>query len=697
MSALAVLGCRPRTGSTARDRSRDAKHLAAEREFWDRKFVRPKLLGKLRVFPDQLPQATTANLSDSPSEFWARAEGARKANGGDALTEKEWAGQTRAFRGASARATGREYATTGDQLVRRNAAHLRERLRATHPLERCACCGWSAIGAVGVSRRDDGRLVLASVASCGSVWCCPSCALIIKGERAEEIKEGTALHDMHFGPDARAMLTLTIRHEAGQSLREIAEGYQLAWNQFRTRVPTNDKIARKAARKSGATKPGTIWERMGYVGSVYGAETTHGGHGWHYHRHVLLQFDRTVSKEELKEFRDELSLWWAECVSDQMGPKHVPDFDRACRLTRGKSDYLAKLGLEIADVGTKKAKNGNRTVWGLGEDAANGDGEALDFWIEYCEATKAKKAIQLSDSLIKHWKRLGWKPAAPDGDLVDESKGAQLLLEVTGDEWKLWRQSGRVMCDLVLGLPAIQKRLSTYAHQIERGWGAGLRVEAESCDRTDSAERYAIDLEAGRRGMTRQEIRDQKMAELERWREVTDGAPSTDDLLELLDKWEKDSEQWSDLQALQKWKQQLARREEHERDNQYSDSGGTRRSNRVTREDRGDEPRHGSQVRRRTHDGVAHRESDERSARLLRSDAHPEGTTRLGSGADEIGEIQKSRRRGSDLQEDLRERDRGSQLGLFGRRKEAQAPIGGTRWNGDAIFATQGRRVTPGN
>lgn len=515
------------------------------RELSDRREGRAKRLGKLQVFPDQLPQAATADRAFSPSAFWSVAHAARLRNGGDQLSEVEWEGQTRALTGASTRAIRRGYNTDGEQKARRNAAILRERLRATHGLHRCSVCGWSAIGAVGVCQREDGRLALASVATCGSVWGCPCCALIIKGKRAEEIKAGITAHGQHFGPESWAMMTLTIRHEQKHTMKQLQEVFQTAWNFFRTRVSTADKLARKDYRsarrdhinslpitrseKATLRKMGpvyrlpSVWERMGHLGNVYGAETTYGAHGWHYHRHVLLVLNARATKEGLATHREHLAEWWAECVREAMGEDFVPSVERGVKLTHGESDYLAKLGLEVSDVGAKQAKNGNLTPWGLGEMAAQGSGQALDAWIEYCEATKARKAVQISDGLMKHWKRLGWRPLPEDGVLADESRGAELIREVTNDQWRLWRQSGLVTCDLAAGIEAVDARLESYHKPEVPGWGDGDRMLDEMCDRSDAAERYAIDLEAGRRGKTNQERREEFLLELTLWKQKVDG------------------------------------------------------------------------------------------------------------------------------------------------------------------------------
>ena len=479
--------------------------------------------------------------------------------------------------------------------------------------------------------------------------------VVIKGKRAEEIKAGVTAHGQHFGPESWAMMTLTLRHERHHTMRELQAGFQVAWNAFRTRVPTADKLARKDERsrvkdhikslpisrreKATLRKMGPvyrlpdIWQRMGHVGNVYGAETTYGENGWHYHRHVLLVLNARATKKDLEKHREELAAWWAECVSDAMGEQFVPSLERGVKLTHGEGDYLAKLGLEVSDVGAKQAKNGNLTPWGLGEMAAQGSGQALDAWIEYCEATKARKAVQISDGLMKHWKRLGWRPLPEDGVLADESRGAQLIREVTNDQWRLWRQSGLVTCDLAAGIEAVDARLESYHKPDEPGWGDGDRMLDEMCDRSDAAEQYAVDLEAGRRGKTNQERRAEFLRELTLWKKKVDGE------------------------------------NDHEGNNQSTDDRGPCRQSEVPRERGGAEPRN---ERERQARRMALGEGLRSAADQTGEGAREEGSTRVRLRPNGHREVEHERRGGEERKEGLCVVDRDPQLELTFRQEKGR-------------------------
>lgn len=412
---------------------------------------------------------------------------------------------------------------------RRTVWALRDIGRESHPLHRCASCGWSAIGAVGISRREDGRHTIASVATCGSVWGCPVCASVIKGERAEGIKEGLDLHRMHFGGvDTIALGTFTVSHAAGDGLRYLAEGFQRAWNKFLTRIPTEDKQARALARRKRLPKPPTLFEQFGYLGFVSGAEITWGkANGWHYHRHPLFFFDRPLTEDDRKNFEARSARWWQECVVSEMGERHRPSLERGVTVKRmNREDYISKLGLEVSDVGTKQTKNGNLTPWGLQQSAASGHGEHWSRWSEYCESTKGLKAVQQSDGLRALWMRLGWKPEAEDdGELADESKGAILIRELSQDEWRDLRRTGRV-CEVLESDDPIALLSSVLAAhgtpKARSGWGDGERVKELDAWRPECRKQIAELKRAGLRGETKREKRERLADEDRAWRELLD-------------------------------------------------------------------------------------------------------------------------------------------------------------------------------
>lgn len=470
IDALKVAGAQNAPGSDFR---RAAEHLALVRGLHDRRNPRDAVaLGNTRNTPDdpKRPSKTTPHLIADPSAHALAREYYR-----DRVTTAE----TLARWGAAG-ARARRVEPTG---LPGRAFQLRDMGRLAHPARRCADCGFRPIGEVALMRRPDGGHTIGGVLTCGSVWACPVCAMKIKRGRAEQIKAGVSLHRQHHGEHSLAMLTMTLRHDATMSLQSLKDGYQAAHDDFWRKVPAELKERNRWARI--CCQPTECWkEDSGFVGYLSGTEMTFGSHGWHYHRHYILAFDRNQKQEEISELMRILNAHWKDCVAKHL-PLCVPGRD-ARGVERGLdlrllvvADYLAKLGLEVADVGTKVASGGNVTQWGLLSGAASGNGQALDAFAEYVYAMKGSKCIQIGDRLKKHWERLGIDTEDNNDEaLADDSKGAVLVLEIPRGAWMRMRCSGRVRQMLEAADAGTLPDLSGEAPW--SGWGDGERAEREA-------------------------------------------------------------------------------------------------------------------------------------------------------------------------------------------------------------------------
>lgn len=329
-----------------------------------------------------------------------------------------------------------------DTLTAR-AWKLRDLARHIHPSVRGAACGHRQVGQVGLMRRADGKHTFTGIETCASVWHCPVCALKIKRGRSEQIKEGVRLHREKHGGDSLLMMTLTVRHKAGQDLRTIRDGFQAAHDGFWKRVSSQEKNKRYWAQVEG--KEFVPWrEELGFIGYLSGTELTHGANGWHLHRHYILAFERELSQEETSVLGEMLSSHWRAQVYREMGPEFRPTIERGLDLRMLRvADYLSKLGLEISDVGNKEAKNGNQTQWGLALEASRGNGLALDAWAEFVQAMKGSKCVQFSNALLEHWTELGLE-VVDDAELADDTQGAVLVYELENELWRKLRAMGRV-------------------------------------------------------------------------------------------------------------------------------------------------------------------------------------------------------------------------------------------------------------
>lgn len=325
-----------------------------------------------------------------------------------------------------------------ERPLRRAMYVLRDGIRVISQ-PRCQACGRAVIspnGSVGVLVTDDGRVRLTGLAHCGSVWECPTCQMTICQARARELRTAVERH----GADRVAMMTLTIRHGAGDNLRQLRTELSRAFAAF----------SRHRAFKR--------WKReVGIIGRVRAVEVTHGPNGWHPHLHVLFFFDRPVERAwvdggtravwDPPDLGALVALWRTQ-VRRIFGARHEPDDEHAIATTLASDgEYISKLGLELSDPANKKAERGHRTPWQIASDFARAynaardarDREAgklaagrllvsrdADLWRTYCRDMRGAHRLVWSNGLKGE---LGIADTS-DADLLadDEEPG-------TGDTW----------------------------------------------------------------------------------------------------------------------------------------------------------------------------------------------------------------------------------------------------------------------
>ncbi len=221
---------------------------------------------------------------------------------------------------------------------------------------------------------DGHGVSIEGVCTCGNANGCPVCARKIYLRRQLEI-EYMLERWIGFGPgrmgpnSAQAgMLTLTIRHGAGDKLDKTAHGL-------------NEAFRRLFMGRAGQR----LKRDFDVAHFVRAFETTHGqANGWHAHLHALILHRAEPTPEALQAIKER----WAECVRESLGEQFVPDItsDVGVNYKRilGSEDgkYLAKMGLEIAGIYIKKAKGGNRTYWQIARDAVEGDLYAQHLWVD---------------------------------------------------------------------------------------------------------------------------------------------------------------------------------------------------------------------------------------------------------------------------------------------------------------------------
>lgn len=268
---------------------------------------------------------------------------------------------------------------------------------------------------------EGARAWYAGLATCSSVHACPTCAPAIMVKRGEELKACAEWHEASGG--ALALATFTVRHRRGDELGELWEGVSNAWRH----------VVRGAAWKRFA-------KLVGLVGTARRIETTEGKNGWHTHLHVALYVSQPGLVHLLSGVRERLepcgcprgtvrgkcracgrrgrrhvegtredtaARWllarWRRAVVRELGLARRPSLRHGFDVIPLSSEdgilYLAKLGCELAAITDKRTKKGNRTTWGLLDDASRGDGWARARWAEFVAASKGKKLLTISPAL----------------------------------------------------------------------------------------------------------------------------------------------------------------------------------------------------------------------------------------------------------------------------------------------------------
>ena len=404
--AITVPSGRTRFGPTAA--SRGARETGS-----------PGVCAPLRASASPLPQGRAVpegdarwGLEETPVTLPPRCEKRGKSRGVPGA-KRQTARSPQARRGAGA---AEAPACDPRELLYALRDAVRPRAR-----ERCGKCGRTRVSKnVQIILTPEGRAHYAGVLACGSIWECPVCAAKIKRRRAEEI---TKLVEAH-GQARASMLTLTVRHAKGDSLRQMRTKIANAW------------------RKMQAGRP---WQRfaraVGLVGTVRYSEPTHGENGWHPHLHVLLlttveardpRWTETAATND-GTWENWLSLRWRKKVRAVLGPEHEPDGYHGARIDPCHNKrYLAKLGLELSDPFYKTAGGGNRAPFELARDwAFKGDGEALGLWARYTRDMFRARCHTWSKGLRE---RYGLREKK-DEAIAEEPERGELLHEIPGPVW----------------------------------------------------------------------------------------------------------------------------------------------------------------------------------------------------------------------------------------------------------------------
>jgi hypothetical protein len=253
--------------------------------------------------------------------------------------------------------------------------------------------------------------------ACGMPWTCPVCAAKIAERRRIEVAAAIAA--------AKALglqvwlLTLTIRHGAGDDLGEITDKMHAAWRKL---------WQGKAGRAQHAA--------MGIVGTIRALEVTHGlANGFHPHFHALVFFD--PNRLDAAAWARLPGLWLKRCEAVGLP---APDLIHGCRIDGGDhaGRYVAKgvwgLESEITRGALKSGRDGSRTPFDLLRDYRDGDKQAGAIWVAYREAMEGRRQLYWSNGLRKLLNQV----ELSDDEILrsKDDEASALLATITGPQWK---------------------------------------------------------------------------------------------------------------------------------------------------------------------------------------------------------------------------------------------------------------------
>lgn len=365
-------------------------------------------------------------------------------------------------------------------------------------IDRVRKCGRVTKGlSVELAVGSDGGAAFHGLTTCGSVWACPACALKVMAKRSEELAGALGIWADRGG--SVAMVTLTMRHHAGQDIEDLWPSLSDAWGAaWQTRAAKHQKRA------------------AGVAGWVRVVEATHGANGWHLHVHALVLLEDAERADDLGDAL--FTGWRARLVKRGLdapiagsGGLDVKLLSRA-GAAGAVSEYLAKATLperaaavELAGQATKRGRKGNRTPFGILADIAEahengGYGTAAyrrdrALWRAWEKASHGRRAMTWSVGVRD---LLGLAAEQSDDDLVADDDRAVPVGRISHRDWAdlCWRPDLPDLLEVVERCaPELRYDVASWWLR-ERGYGFAppLRVVDPPDPPGESAERLQLRL-----------------------------------------------------------------------------------------------------------------------------------------------------------------------------------------------------------
>jgi len=215
------------------------------------------------------------------------------------------------------------------------------------------------------------------------------------------------------------MLSVTVRHKAGDDLRTLRQGVSKAWRAVQQSRPWRE-----------------LREECGVEHLIRCHDITWGANGWHPHIHVLMLCTRPGPAES---WRADMTALWRYEVTRALGAEHLPTVRRALTIdVCHDASYVARLGLELASPAAKHAREGHLAPMQLAALLANAIGEERDrlshAWRTYADGMKGCHQLQWSQGLRA---ALGEHPS-DDQIVVSEHEvpSRPVVAEIPQETWR---------------------------------------------------------------------------------------------------------------------------------------------------------------------------------------------------------------------------------------------------------------------
>lgn len=209
-------------------------------------------------------------------------------------------------------------------------------------------------------RPDSGTGRLSGLCMCGQPLTCPVCSPRVSAFRAAEVADA---FDRAAARGWKAhLLVFTAPHKAGSPLLAEIDYWRDAWDEFMAAGKASQRLKK---------------QRLGHLG---GPEMTHGSHGWHFHRNLVVFHDGKLDLEAHKSR-------WMGCLGRRYSLAAEQRAFNASPIDTGvRASYVSKIAAEVA-WSHGKASSTPLTMLVRAAAAATDCPE----WVEAVHAVKARK------------------------------------------------------------------------------------------------------------------------------------------------------------------------------------------------------------------------------------------------------------------------------------------------------------------